>query len=184
MNVYYFDNTVYKGDSTFDFYVFCLKRHKEIKRLFPSLTRDFLRWKLKKTDKTEFKQSMFAFLKYIDLKKDLKDFWKIHTKNIKLWYYIKHRDDDVIISASPRFLLEPVCEILGVKYLICSEVDPNTGEYTGKNCSEEEKVRRFKEIFPNGTIDEFYSDSKNDMPLVLLAKRSNRIKGDKFLSWK
>ena len=184
MNVYDFDNTIYSGDSTFDFYMFCLKGHKEIKRLFPSLTRDFLRWKLKKSTKTEFKQNMFKFLKYIDLEKDLKDFWNIHTKNIKLWYYIKRRGDDVIISASPRFLLEPICGTLGVKNLISSEVDPKTGKYTGLNCSGAEKVRRFKEVFPNAVIDEFYSDSQNDMPLVLLAKRSNRIKGDKFLSWK
>ncbi len=184
MNVYDFDNTIYSGDSTFDFYMFCLRRHKEIARLLPSLACKFSYYRIHRLSKTEFKENMYEFLKYIDLEKDLKDFWDTHRDNIKLWYIIKHRENDVVISASPRFLLEPICKHLGIKNLIASEVDPETGKYSGLNCSGEEKLRRFRECFPSERIDEFYSDSKSDMPLVRMARISCRIKGDRFLSWK
>ena len=42
MNAYDFDKTVYYGDSTADFYLFCLKRHKKIITLAPSLFGAFL----------------------------------------------------------------------------------------------------------------------------------------------
>lgn len=41
MNVYDFDKTIYYGDSTADFYLFCLKRHKKILTLAPSLWEAF-----------------------------------------------------------------------------------------------------------------------------------------------
>lgn len=42
MNVYDFDKTIYDGDSTADFYMFSLKRHKMILTLLPSLAAAFL----------------------------------------------------------------------------------------------------------------------------------------------
>ena len=44
MNVYDFDKTIYYGDSTADFYLFCLKRHKKILTLAPSLLGAFLKF--------------------------------------------------------------------------------------------------------------------------------------------
>ena len=38
MNVYDFDKTIYYGDSTADFYLFCLKRHKKIPVSYTHLT--------------------------------------------------------------------------------------------------------------------------------------------------
>lgn len=43
MNVYDFDKTIYYGDSTADFYLFCLKRHKKILTLAPSLLGAFFK---------------------------------------------------------------------------------------------------------------------------------------------
>lgn len=184
MNVYDFDNTIYRGDSTFDFYIFCLKRHKDIAKRFPELASAFFGYKVTKTKTlTEMKTVMYRFLSHIDAKKDLDDFWQTHKQNIKEWYYVKQREDDVIISASPYFILEPICKQLGIKYLIASQVDLKTGEYTGVNCSGEEKVKRFREQFGDAVIDEFYSDSYSDMPLAMIAKKSMRIKGDKFVKW-
>ena len=44
MNVYDFDKTIYYGDSTADFYLFCLKRHKKILTLAPSILGAFLKF--------------------------------------------------------------------------------------------------------------------------------------------
>ena len=37
MNVYDFDNTIYKGDSTADFFIFCLRKHPKIVLVFPKI---------------------------------------------------------------------------------------------------------------------------------------------------
>lgn len=185
MNVYDFDNTIYKGDSTAHFYFFCLKRHPSMIKYIPSLAAGFAGYYIfKKGNKTHFKEKMYRFLKCIDLEKDVNDFWDKHISNVKGWYLKQQKPDDVIISASSVFLLTTICQKLGIKYLIASPVDKKTGKYNGLNCHGEEKVRRFYEEFPNGKIDEFYSDSKSDTPLALIAKKAYLVKGNIISDWK
>lgn len=185
MNVYDFDNTIYRGDSTTDFYFFCLKRHKKIIFFAPSLAFGAIKlFVFKKGTKTEFKEKMFSFLKFADFPKDLTDFWKSHKQNIKGWYLKQQKESDIIISASPLFLLEPICKELGIKNLIASKVDYKTGKYDGFNCHGQEKVCQLEKTYPNFTIDEFYSDSKNDTPLAMLSKKAFIVHGDKITSWK
>lgn len=185
MNVYDFDNTIYDGDSTFDFYIFSLKRHKKILLTFPSLLKSALKFYLfKKGTKTEFKQIMYRFLRYVNYPEDLEDFWKAHKKNIKKWYLNQQKDDDIIISASPVFLLKPICDELGIKNLFASIVDKNTGKYTGENCHGKEKVRVFKTAFKNTQIDEFYSDSKSDTPLAEISNKAFLVYGNEIKPWK
>jgi len=183
MNVYDFDNTIYDGDSTFDFYVFCLKKHKKIIRLFPSLTSAFTKYYvLKKGTKTQFKEKMYQFLSLIDTEKEVNLFWETHRKNIKSWYYENQKADDIIISASPEFLLNPICKSLGIQHLIASRVSPENGKYSGINCHGKEKVRLFREQF-DGEIDEFYSDSYSDTPLAEISKKAFMVKKNKISNW-
>ena len=61
MNCYDFDKTIYNGDSTKDFYLFCLKRHKGIIKTFPGLIKAFTKfYVLKKGNKTDFKEKMYS----------------------------------------------------------------------------------------------------------------------------
>ena len=114
----------------------------------------------------------------------VQDFWRSHLKNIKSWYIEKtQREDDVIISASPEFLLQPACEQLGIKHLMASRVDPHTGIYTGINCWGEEKVCRFYERFGKVPIETFYSDSLSDTPLARLADTAWIVRGDELIPW-
>ncbi len=184
MNVYDFDKTIYDGDSTADFYIFSLKRHKGIILLSPSLFGAFLRFYVfKRGTKTEFKEKMYRFLTKCELETDLADFWETHKKNIKRFYISQRRDDDLIISASPEFLLEPICRELGVA-LLASRVDGKSGKYDGINCHGKEKVRRFCEAYPDGVIDDFYSDSHSDDPLAEISKRAFLVKGERLTAWK
>ena len=184
MNVYDFDKTIYDGDSTADFDLFSLKRHKKILLLAPSLFGAFLKFYLfKKGSKTDFKQVMYRFLRYCDIDRDVEDFWENKRAKIKQYYLNQQKDDDVIISASPEFLLEPICEILGIHYLMASRVDKNSGIYDGINCHGKEKVRRFYEMFPNGKIGEFYSDSYSDTPLAEIAEKAYIVKGEELTDW-
>lgn len=184
MNVYDFDNTIYKGDSTADFYFFCLKKHKKILKHFPRLALYFSRYYiLQMGTKTEFKENMYKFLTSINLKEDLPEFWGLHKKNIKPWYLKQQKENDLIISASPYFLLEPICKALNIKNLIASDVDPHTGMYTGLNCYGKEKKIRFYENFKGVKINEFYSDSYSDEPLAKIAKRAYFVKDNDVCKW-
>lgn len=184
MNVYDFDKTIYDGDSTADFYFFCLKRHKKALKYLPRLLGGYIKFYIfRKGTKTQFKEKMYSFLNYVVYPDDLSDFWATHKKNIKSWYYSQKRDDDVIISASPIFLLEPMCKELGV-YLIASKVNKHNGKTDGENCHSQEKVRRFYEIFPDGKIEDFYSDSYSDTPLAKISQKAFLVKGDQLIDWK
>lgn len=186
MNVYDFDKTIYDGDSTADFYFFSLKRHKKIILLFPSLAGAFIKYYIfKKGTKTQFKETMYRFLRYCDTNTDVEDFWSKNIAKIKPFYKNQQKADDIIISASPRFLLEPACKKAHIKHLICSEVDPISGKYTGINCHGKEKVRRFYETFKiNNTINKFYSDSHSDDPLAKIAVKAFMVDGKKIKEWR
>ena len=105
-------------------------------------------------------------------------------EKIKKWYLDMKKSDDVIISASPEFLLEPICKELGVGCMLGTKVNEKTGLFESENCVGEEKVVRFYEVYPDGVIDEFYSDRYVDTPVAKIAKKAIFVKGDKLLPWK
>ena len=173
MNVYDFDKTIYKGDSTLDFYFWCVKRNPFIILVLPIQFLGFLLYKLKLKDKDYFKQKFYFFLKYINYSESIIDeFWREKIYKITDWYLSQKEDTDIIISASPEFLLKPLEKKLDINKVIASKVDPMTGKLLSKNCYGEEKVIRFLEIYKNKKIHKFYSDSLSDIPLAKLAKVS------------
>ena len=184
MNVYDFDGTIYASDSTVDFFRYCLMRYPGLLRCAPAVLRTGGAYLLQQTSKTAFKECFFQFLRYIPhLDNTLHAFWVSHRRGIQPWYLAQRTPDDVVISASPVFLLQPICIELGITRLIASRVDPRTGLYTGHNCEKDEKVTRFREMFGNEPIDAFYSDSLNDMPMACIAKRSFRVQGNRVEPW-
>ena len=112
----------------------------------------------------------------------LSEFWDKHEKNIKKFYIDRDHKNDIIISASPEFLLNPISIKLGVKDLIASVVDEKNGTYTGINCHDVEKVRRLNEKYSNYKVVESFSDSiKSDRPILELAEKAYQVKGDKLI---
>ncbi len=183
MNVFDFDNTIYRGDSTADFVKYCMMRHPKALLYLPYIGWVSLRYyAFHKGTKTQFKEKMYRFLKACDTDADVESFWQKKRGNIKAFYGDIHRDDDVIISASPEFLLKPLEKLLNFN-VIASRVSPVDGTTTGENCYHEEKVRRFSEQYPNAEIDEFYSDSYSDEPLALLAKKAFIVEGETLKPW-
>lgn len=182
--VYDFDNTIYNGDSTLDFYFFCITRKPAIILYTPIQLFGFIKYILGIYDKTLFKQSFFVYLKaFRDIDSIVDAFWEKYQRKIKTWYMIKNHTADVIISASPEFLLKPICNKIGVKSLIASKVNKVDGKYFGFNCYGVEKVNRLDQEFNNYIIEEFYSDSISDSPLAVLAKRSYFVKEDTSFDW-
>lgn len=185
MNCYDFDKTIYNGDSTFHFYFYCLKHYPRIIKWLFYQGWVFFLYVLGFYNKTQFKERFYKFFKSINnIEMVVEQFWNEKIVNIKKWYLDNKKQDDIIISASPEFLLRPVCNRLGIKKLIASKVDCKTGEYTGLNCWGEEKVNRFYSEYPNGKFEHFYSDSLSDEPLAKLASDSSYIVvGNDLVPW-
>ena len=59
----------------------------------------------------------------------------------------------------------------------------HTGRYHGQNCHGAEKVRRFREAFNETPIAAFYSDSRSDAPLAMLAEKAYLVKGEERTPW-
>lgn len=185
MNVYDFDGTIYDGDSTKDFYFYCIKKKKKVLRLLPFQVTSAIKYKLKKQTKTKFKEDFYCFLKDFDnIDEIIEEFWSTHEHKIKKWYLNQSRADDIVISASPEFLLEPMLKRLGTAVVIASKVDKNTGKYEGVNCHNSEKVKRFSALYNIEDIDEFYSDSYVDSPMAEIAKKSFLCKKNDVFPWK
>ncbi len=184
MNVFDFDGTIYDGDSTKDFFFYCLKHYKQIRgHIFPVIWYG-AGFGLRIIKKKVFKQKLLSFVSKIeDIDKAVNDFWEVNQKKIKKFYLEMKQNTDIIISASPEFLLKPICDKLGVT-MMATRVDNKTGLFDGENCHGQEKVRRLLEVYPDADIDEFYSDLYCDTPLARLAKKAFIVKGEKLTPWK
>lgn len=183
INVFDFDKTIYDGDSTVDFWKFCLKQNKKVALTLPKTFIKLCFYYTGLCSKTEFKQTFFSFLKHVpDIDLTVAEFWRANASKLKPWYLEMKSNTDLIISASPEFLLKPVCDSNGVR-LIASKVDKTTGIFALENCYGEEKARRFNEEFPNTKINKFYSDSLSDLPLATLSSESFIVSGDTITSW-
>lgn len=91
---------------------------------------------------------MYRFLTYVpDIDSALNDFWNVNEHKVKSWYKDRQKDDDIIISASPEFLLKPICERLGIKNLMASKVDKHTGLYDGETVGEKKRLNVFMRNF-------------------------------------
>ncbi|MDO4982260.1 MAG: HAD-IB family phosphatase [Eubacteriales bacterium] len=185
MNAYDFDKTIYPKDSSAEFFGFCLKSYPlAVLRAFPGIISRYIAFKTRQGTFLELKEQVFSFLKYVpDIDSAVELFWQERKNNIGEWYLKRKKSDDVIISASPEFLLRPVSEMLGVE-LIATVMDKRTGEISGLNCHDKEKVRRFRERYPEGRIAEFYSDSYADTPLAQAAEKAFMVGKGKIDPWK
>ena len=184
MNVYDFDGTIYDGDSSVDFFLYALKRKPSLLRYAPRQAWGFLLYGLKRISKTKLKEYFFSFLSGIDAKKLTEDFWDQNHRKIYKWYLDQQQPDDIIISASPEFLLQPICNRLGIHHLIASKVDPETGMFAGENCRGQEKVRRLESEYNVNHIDSFYSDSLSDRPLAGIADKAFLVDKGIVREWK
>ena len=184
INVYDFDKTIYDGDSSIDFYLYCLKRKKSIILLLPIQIFALILYILKIKDKEYFKSKFFSFVKKINVDEYVKDFWKEKINKIKPWYIENKKETDIIISASPDFLLKRIKKKLKIDRIITSEVDKKTGKFLSKNCYGKEKVERYNSEVKNKKIENFYSDSLSDLPMMEISKNAFIVKGSKVTEYR
>ena len=179
MNIYDFDKTIYGSDSTQDFLLYSLKKHPGLLRFLPAMgwaaAEHYL---LGRITKTQMKQRFYRIFTGFDAEGLLEEFWDKHQHKVFSWYPGQQEEDDIVISASPEFLLQPICRRLGIRHLIASRVDPKTGCYTGLNCWGPEKPIRLKDEMGITHCDKFFSDSYSDQPLADIADEAFLILKD------
>ena len=183
MNTYDFDKTIYRRDSSVDFWLWCLRRHFAL--LLPTLPKSLaaaLRHARGRLSTKELKEQRFSFLPGLDARAEAALFWESHKSGVGDWYLAQRQPEDLILSASPEFLLRPIADELGVR-LIATPMDPASGRILGLNCHDTEKVRRFRENCPGAHTEAFYSDSLSDTPMAELADRAWLIRRGKKLPW-
>ncbi|MCQ2472031.1 MAG: haloacid dehalogenase-like hydrolase [Clostridia bacterium] len=185
MNVYDFDNTIYDGESTFDLFLFYLKKKPSLIRLLPTVVKAFSRYKKGKISINEMIENYIPLIesegkKFADLKKDPVEFWDTHMDKIKPFYKEIQKEDDLIITASPDFTMEEICKRLGIKYLLSTTVNKETGKFE-RICLKDNKLKAFFEFYGDAEIENFYTDSpENDYPLIEKAQHAFIVKGDKI----
>ncbi|NEG88710.1 HAD family hydrolase [Bifidobacterium aerophilum] len=104
-------------------------------------------------------------------------FWDRNMRKIKTWY--EPRPDDVILTASFDVTVGEACRRLGLHNLVASTIDPGTLEVTYINFNTN-KVDRLRKLFGDDvTVDEFYTDSRFDQPMIDLARHAYMVRGDK-----
>lgn len=178
MNVYDFDETIFTGDTEDRFFSFMFAkkgfRHYKISWHFYNLL-----WKMHIITKTRSREGQYIFLKDIkDLDKTVAEYWNEIEKYMKPWYNDYKCPDDVIASGTPRFILEPIVEKLGIGGLVATEMDPKTGKIDGDFAIGEFKLVNFKKQYGLDCIDKFYSDAYSDHYLAQYAKESYIVHGE------
>lgn len=179
MRLYDFDKTIFYPDCTFLFIKWCIRRHPSlIYRYVPKMLFRFIKYKLKFNNKHDVEEKMFEFIRYVpNIEEEIERFWDAKEGNISEWYLKQKRSDDLIVSASPEFIIAPIARRLGVNYL-ATELDMQTLKIVGRSCYGRQKVKAILNtgIFLDHEVEEFYSDSLSDTPLALCAEKAFLVK--------
>ena len=105
IDVYDFDGTIYDGDSTVDFTLYCLRRHPGMLAALPRVLAAAVRVAMKKGTLTQFKTVLFGEMaRRFSLTQEAERFWQEEATRKKLgaWFDRTPRDLPIVIaSASP-----------------------------------------------------------------------------------
>jgi len=108
----------------------------------------------------------------------------------KLAMHRQQGDFILIITATNLFVTQPIAEFLEVDDIIATAPEIIDGEYTGKYlgtaCFQEGKNTRLKQWLAQNPQDltgsYFYSDSRNDLPLLEVVDNPIAVDADPYLS--
>ena len=178
MNGYDFDDTIFRGNSMRRFSIFCTLRLPYLILFVPVLLLAFLLRGLRILNKNRYLHMISLFVALVpNAEKFAVKFWDKNINRIKAWYIAQRRDDDIVISASPTFLIAEACRRLGVS-CIATQLSPVGAKLTGKHVYGEEKVVAYKAVYGDRPLLAYYSDSMSDKPMFEFAERGYFVKGD------
>ena len=104
MNVYDFDNTIYRGESGVDLFLYYLKKDPKLLAKIPWGLSAVLKYKV---GKMSLEQALENYSGVVEdycrgienIDSDVTEFWDNNSRKIKSFYLRQRRDDDVILSA-------------------------------------------------------------------------------------
>lgn len=180
MRVLDFDNTIYRGESVLDFYLFSLRYNPAAVRYAFLVVAYALRYKMGKMTLEQLERGCARYAhayiaSFAHPEEMVTAFWDRHMKKIKSWY--KPLPDDVILTASFNVMMDEVCSRLGVAHCICSRINRETLEVEYLNFNRNKKTAFLAQFGPNAKIDAFYTDSISDQPMVELAESAYLVHG-------
>lgn len=176
MNVYDFDGTIFPGDCAIGFCVWCMKRHPRLWfTFFPKAILNLILRKMGIMPEYLMQRKFFGYLTLIDdFDTQIERYWDKNENKISAWYLAQKRPDDLIISASPTCIIEPIAKRLGVNFM-ATEFDRESGVFVNNMMYAKEKAKYIiDQGFP--LIENFYSDSLADTPLALCAEKAHLVK--------
>ena len=187
MRVFDFDGTIYDGESLFDLYLYSARHDPKVFRYIAPVLRYAVKYKLGRATLEQMEYGVGKMTegyltelsrskRVASVEQLVDDFWDRYYARIKPWY--QPESDDVILTASFGLTVGKSCRRLGVRNLVASEVDVGTMKVTYLNFSTN-KAKRFRELYgPDVVIDEFYTDSKFDQPMIDMARHAFMVKGN------
>ena len=178
MNVYDFDGTLYRGESSFHFARFCLLKKPKVYLFFQKIISLYRKHKknvlsLEETNALFKKILDTVLVTDEDLEMFVQTFWKKYEKNLNWPLIHTMKEDDVILSAGPDFLLKN--SPLKDKNIICSQIDLKNKKILFF-CYGENKRMQFQKTYKGKIIEKFYTDSYSDYPLMTLAHQVYFVK--------
>lgn len=184
MNVYDFDNTIYDGETLVDYILYFVKTDPKIWKYLPKLLYIAFKDKFHLFTVDDAVKAYAGFLEgyYIhveNVEEKVIQFWDENEHKIKPWYAQVQKDDDIIVSGTLDFLLDEIARRIGFKHYVGSSIDNETGKFK-RLCFLENKVKIFKELYPDAHIDNFYTDNMNDRAMMDLADHVYFVTGDKI----
>ena len=129
MKVFDFDETIFDGDTAFEFVTEFVKKHPKLLKLTPDIikvVRDYKNLTFRFEDLVDNYGPMisdFIISENVDAKQIAKEFWDKREHKIKPFYFEIQQEDDLVISASPTFMLEEICNRIGIKHYLGTEMD-------------------------------------------------------------
>ena len=175
MNAYDFDGTIYPSNCTIEFALWCMKRHPKLWITYaPYMLKSGILYKLGKLPSYIMLRELYSFLTYVDdFDVQIERYWDKNEHRISSWYLEQKKPDDLIISASPNCIIEPIARRLGVDY-VGTDYDREFGVLLNNLMYAREKARYIIDHgFP--VIEHFYSDSLSDTPLALCAEQAHLV---------
>ena len=194
------DNTLLAGDSDYAWGEFLVDEKKVEPDHYARMNEQFYEdYQLGKLDIFEYLRFALAPLAALEPQELVELHRKFMNEVIsKMWLPAaealveQHRaagDRLMVISATNRFIVEPICHRFGINEIIATEPEQIDGRYTGQVAGvpsyQQGKVTRLQSWLAENdeTLagSSFYSDSINDLPLLEVVAKPVVVNPDKLL---
>ena len=201
LSLFDLDNTLLAGDSDFEWAQFLIEKGVLDREVYEACNQQFYeQYKAGTLDIHEFLDFQLKPLSRHPRK--VLDEWHREYMRTHIMPIItqksrdlvaSHRDDArAIVTATNSFVTAPIAREFGVEHLVATEPEQHGGEFTGRvagrPCFREGKVARVHEWLAEhglhwGSFEEtwFYSDSLNDLPLLVQVTHPVAVDPDETL---